>query len=339
MTQRPPAPRPPYGELGAHLRRLRTAAGLTQRELASRAGVSRGAVQEAEAGRRAPTRAVLTRCLDTCGASEVERATADLLRARGRSAQRGRRYGLQAPAPDAIRTEGDLRAALAAAYESGGHPPVRDFSSLVPPGGEPVSPAGASRIHRGRALPASAGQLETWLALCRVPRKDLPHYRAAYAEITTYRAPRSVPARPGRAAASRPDLVVVAEGEPESVELSGLAAAVARQLPAAALEQILLTGLTRLAGAQAQRNGGGTYMPDLWVTAPAPPGGTPEFWIVEAKRQHGPGTPRPPLPPAAPSPTGPGRPGPGPGRHPGGRLPHGPRRLPHATAAPRAPAA
>lgn len=337
MPRRLPAP-PPYAELGAHLRRLRTTAGWTQRELASHAGVSRSAVQEAEAGRRAPTRAVLKRVLKVCGASEAEHAAADLLRARGRSAQRGRRYGLHAPAPASIRTEADLRAALAAAYETGGHPPMRDFSRLVPPGGDPVSPAGASRIHRGKALPATAGQLETWLALCRVPRKELPHYRAAYAEITGHRAPRQAPARQRHAAAARPALVIVAEGEQESVELTGLAAAVARQLPAATLEQILLTGITRLAGAQARRNGGGTYLPDLWITTPAGRDAAPKFILVEAKRQHGPGTPPPPEP-LDPSPAGPARPGPGPGRNPDGRHRRAPGRQPHAAAAPRAPAA
>jgi hypothetical protein len=222
---------------------------------------------------------------------------------------------------------------------------VRAFSRLVPEGGEPVSPAGASRIHRALRLPASAAQLETWLAVCRVPRKDLPHYREAYAEVTAYRAPRRVPAaRYRHAPAGRPALTTAENGR-ETVELTGLAAAVAQQLSPAVFEQILLTGVARLAGAQARRNGGGTYMPDMWFTAPDRPGGTPEIHIVEAKWQHGPGTPPPPLPPAAPSPTGPALPGPGPrpsprpgpGRQPGSRLPRTPRRLPHATATPRAP--
>lgn len=322
----------PYAALGKHLRKLREKAGLNQRQLT---GVSRRTVQDVESGRRAPTPAVLTRYLDACAAGALERNTADLLVGEGRCAQRGRRYGLHAPDPVAIRTEGDLRAALACAYETtGGYRPVRDFSRFVPPDGDPISPSSASRIHRCRALPSTAGQLETWLALCRVRGRELRYYREAYADITTYRGPRFVPARHHRAAAARPALVV-AEGEQESVELTGLAAAVARQLPAATLEQILLTGVTRLAGAQARRNGGGTYMPDLWVTTPAGRGAAPEFLIVEAKWQHGPGTPTPPVPPA-PSPAGPG---PSPGRHPGGRLPRAPRRQPHAAAAPRAPAA
>jgi transcriptional regulator with XRE-family HTH domain len=319
---------------------LRTAAGWTQRELACRAGVSRSTVQEIEAGRRGPTRAVLSRYLQACGASKAERFSADLLRSQGRAAQRGRRYGLHAPAPDAIRTEADLRAALAAAYESDGYPCVRDFSKgeLVPSGGEPVSPAGASRIHRGLALPANAGQLETWLAVCHVRRKDLPHFRRAYDEITMCRAPRHVPARYHRAPAARLTPRGVEYGR-ETVALAGLAAATARQLPPAAVEELLLAGMTHLAGVQARRNGGGTYMPDLWLTTPTGRGAAPDVVLVEVKSAHRPGG-RPPLPPAAPAPTGPG-----PGRGPGpvgagqrrvGRLPHTPGRQPHTAAAPRA---
>jgi transcriptional regulator with XRE-family HTH domain len=49
---------------GARLRELRTAAGLTQRELAKRSGTSSAAISNFEAGNNAPTLGTLVRLAD-----------------------------------------------------------------------------------------------------------------------------------------------------------------------------------------------------------------------------------------------------------------------------------
>ena len=58
---------------GARLRELRTAAGLTQRELAKRSGTSSAAISNFEAGNNAPTLGTLVRLADAlaCNLSEL----------------------------------------------------------------------------------------------------------------------------------------------------------------------------------------------------------------------------------------------------------------------------
>jgi len=58
---------------GARLRELRTAAGLTQRELAKRAGTSSAAISNFEAGNNAPTLGMLVRLADAlmCNLSDL----------------------------------------------------------------------------------------------------------------------------------------------------------------------------------------------------------------------------------------------------------------------------
>jgi transcriptional regulator with XRE-family HTH domain len=66
------------------LRRARTDAGLTQRQLADRAGTSQPAVAAVEAGRKQPTVATLSRWLEAAGAGLALETAADLrLRRRG----------------------------------------------------------------------------------------------------------------------------------------------------------------------------------------------------------------------------------------------------------------
>jgi len=58
-------PRGDYAQIfGARLRELRTAAGLTQRELAARSGTSSAAISNFEAGNNAPTLGTLVRLAD-----------------------------------------------------------------------------------------------------------------------------------------------------------------------------------------------------------------------------------------------------------------------------------
>jgi transcriptional regulator with XRE-family HTH domain len=66
------------------VRRARTEAGLTQRELADRAGTSQPAVAAVEAGRKQPTVATLSRWLEAAGAGIALDSAADRqLRRRG----------------------------------------------------------------------------------------------------------------------------------------------------------------------------------------------------------------------------------------------------------------
>jgi transcriptional regulator with XRE-family HTH domain len=61
---------------GARLRELRTAAGLTQRELAKRSGTSSAAISNFEAGNNAPTLGTLVKLAEAleCNISELVRA-------------------------------------------------------------------------------------------------------------------------------------------------------------------------------------------------------------------------------------------------------------------------
>ncbi|MDI5969380.1 helix-turn-helix transcriptional regulator [Streptomyces sp. SL13] len=316
--QRPPTGRP-YRELADRLTHLRTTARLTQRELAASIGVSRGAVQRAEAGTTAPSTTFLDRYITSCRGTPADRAAVAVLRAAGRATERGRLPGLDAPAPAHIRTRADLSAALAAAYEKAGAPPLRDFARRSPAGGAPIPLAGASRIKRRDRLPSTAGQLETWLEVCGVPHHQRQHYRDAYATLTTAR-PRRIPARrphAARGAGSSLASLVAIEDHPivitgdhtRTLTLTGPAYALAQHLHPKLIEEILLTGLTRLTSREAHLNGGG-YQPDLLLTTPA---GHDTPIAIELKSSSSrPGTPPPPMPPAA----APAGTGPRPGNHP-----------------------
>jgi transcriptional regulator with XRE-family HTH domain len=68
-------PRGDYARIfGAHLRELRTAAGLSQRELAARVGTSSAAISNFEAGNNAPTLGTIVRL-----ASALDSSLSDLL--------------------------------------------------------------------------------------------------------------------------------------------------------------------------------------------------------------------------------------------------------------------
>ena len=58
-------------ELGRNLRRVRTAAGLTQTALAKRSGIDRSYVSDLEAGQRHPTAATLQRLAKVLGVTPV----------------------------------------------------------------------------------------------------------------------------------------------------------------------------------------------------------------------------------------------------------------------------
>jgi DNA-binding XRE family transcriptional regulator len=193
-SPRPGGTHPPFASLAGHLVALRRTARLSQRDLAAAAAVSRGTVQRAESGTAAPSTAVLDSLVRACGGDRAARDRAHVLRMRGRTEHRGRLRSLEAPAPALIRTPQDLGAALAAEYERAGAPPPSD---LVRPAGDRtrIPRTTAWRIIRRRGLPADAGQLQTFLDVCRVRPAAQRHYREAFQHIRAARGRRPAPPR------------------------------------------------------------------------------------------------------------------------------------------------
>ncbi|MBY8864521.1 helix-turn-helix domain-containing protein [Streptomyces sennicomposti] len=185
----------PYAQLAEHLTALRGAAGLTQRALAQAASISRGAVQRAESGTAAPTQAVLTAYVRACRDRDEDLDRASLLLDHGRAAQRDRLRLIKAPHPTLIHTADDLGAALAAAYEQAGAPPLR---SLNRDGHARLPLATASRVVNRKSLPATVGQLVTFLTACKVPPAQQRPYIDAYYRITGSRRARPAPPRARR---------------------------------------------------------------------------------------------------------------------------------------------
>ncbi|WP_331746994.1 helix-turn-helix domain-containing protein (plasmid) [Streptomyces sp. NBC_00853] len=187
----------PYAALAGHMIRLRRDARLTQEQLGQVAGLSRSTVQRAESGTSTPSCEILRTYVASCGGTEEEQHAAVALRAHGRAAHRGRAAALGAPHPSAMRDRPDLQAVLAADFEKAGAT-LRDFTRHVPPGGAPIPLGTAWRISRRAALPATAGQLETWMAVCRIHPRTRQIYRDTYARVTADRIPRPGPGRPRR---------------------------------------------------------------------------------------------------------------------------------------------
>lgn len=179
-----PAPtggaRPPYTDLAAHLKALRIAARLTQRDLARAAAVSRGTVQNAETGATAPSPGVLDALLDACRADAEARRQAHRLRTHGRAATRQRDRGRPpAPAPANVRSRSDLADVLAEIYDKAGAPSPAAFTRPGP-GLAPIPRTTLYNITARRRLPATEEQLDTYLTICRVRRTDHDHLHAAW---------------------------------------------------------------------------------------------------------------------------------------------------------------
>ena len=71
-----PPPLPPDPALGLAIKKLREARGLTQEELASRAGTTVGTVSRLEAAKSAPAWATVMQLIDALGVSLPELARA-----------------------------------------------------------------------------------------------------------------------------------------------------------------------------------------------------------------------------------------------------------------------
>ncbi|MGV9252816.1 helix-turn-helix domain-containing protein [Streptomyces sp. NPDC003697] len=185
----------PYAHLAEHLTALRRTARLPQRALAQAASISRGAVQRAESGTAAPTPAVLAAYVRACRGREEDLDRASLLLARGRTAQRDRLRRVKAPHPTLIRTADDLGAALAAAYEQAGAPPLRSLNRRDQ---ARLPLTTASRIVNRKSLPTTVGQMVTFLTACKVPPAHQRPYIDAYHRITRSRRARPAPPRARR---------------------------------------------------------------------------------------------------------------------------------------------
>lgn len=305
----------PFADLAELLVAQRGAARLSQRDLAARANISRGTVQNAESGHTAPSALLLDAYLKACGADSRSADRAHRLRVRGRSDQRGRLRGLNAPAPALIHDRHDLAVALAAAYERAGAPPLGDRRLIGDR--KPLPRTTAWRIVKRKGLPASVTQLVTFLTACGLSPAEQRLYTDAYRRVTAER-----PARPAPPRTRRNDIRIITETRSERHEITGLAAAIARQLPADTLEELLFTALTR----EAQRNG--SDLPDLWISPHSLQDTGIDFsmrnaagdhLVIQAKNYRRPGPP--------PHTPGPGSPPSRPGHPPAGRQP-GARRTP-----------
>lgn len=71
-----PPPLPPDPALGLAIKEMREARGLTQEELASRAGTTVGTVSRMEAAKSAPAWATVMQIIDAMGVSLLELASA-----------------------------------------------------------------------------------------------------------------------------------------------------------------------------------------------------------------------------------------------------------------------
>ncbi|MFF1680770.1 helix-turn-helix domain-containing protein [Streptomyces sp. NPDC058256] len=254
----------PFAHLADHLTTLRHTARLPQLAVAQAASISRGAVQRAESGTAAPTPAVLDAYVRACGGRQDDLTRARLLRTRGRTAQRDRLRHLDAPAPALIHTADDLGAALAAAYERAGAPPLRDLDR---PGRAPVPLATAWRIVNRKGLPATVRQMLAFLTACNIHPAQQRPYIDAYHRITDGLDTRPTPPPARRATGGRRGIVRLAtEGNPQQHLTAALAPGL--QVIAAALDQMyvrperllpvletVFTAMSRSLGREANRNG------------------------------------------------------------------------------------
>ncbi|MFD3422111.1 helix-turn-helix domain-containing protein [Streptomyces decoyicus] len=298
MTRSPAggAGKRPFAHLAEHLVALRRAARLPQRALAEAANISRGAVQRAESGTAAPSPAVLDAYVRACGASPLDQTRARHLRARGRTTQRDRLRHLRAPAPALSRHQGDLGAALAAAYERAGAPSLSD--ARLTPGRKPLPRTTAWRIVGRQKLPPTVEQLITFLTACGLSPAEQRPYIAAYQRVTADRG--TPPTPPHRRRTRHPHRNSLFPGGTEKPhhfadKISPTFQNLLGLLPREDIEAVLTTGTSHLIEARSRRNGA-----DI-VTR------TADGRAVHYQLKHyqgPPGAPPPqPLPPAAPPPS------------------------------------
>ncbi|MBC7272249.1 hypothetical protein ACF09G_36340 [Streptomyces albogriseolus] len=122
------------------------------------------------------------------GITRDPRAVTDALRLwrRARIEERGRLRTLNAPAPAFVRNHADLLAALAAAYEKAGAPPLRTLQRRAGNAANNVPHlplTNAFRIINRERLPTDQRQYEAYLAGCGVPEHALTPWRNAWIRV------------------------------------------------------------------------------------------------------------------------------------------------------------
>ncbi|MFJ8078869.1 helix-turn-helix domain-containing protein [Streptomyces sp. NPDC096176] len=190
--------------LASLLTALRESAGLTYAALAARTArmsVSATTLKRAAGGIDVPQEATVTTFLRGCDADAF---TEQVLMAAWRAAraeQRGRLASLHAPAVENIRTPADLSAALAAAYEEAGAPPLRvlqERAGIEGTAGSSLLPmTTAWRITCRKARrPTDWRQCEAFLRGCGITGPRLNPWRQAWdrAQSHTMRSPEATAA-------------------------------------------------------------------------------------------------------------------------------------------------
>ncbi|MGW2722413.1 helix-turn-helix domain-containing protein [Streptomyces sp. NPDC001492] len=195
-----------HAGLTALLRALKDRCQLTFSELAARAAhpqdtatVSASTLKRAAGGHTLPQEHVVTAYTRACGATAEEEREALQLRRAARAEQRGILTALQAPAVRSIRTPADFDAALAAAYERAGAPPLRILQERATTDGAdgtlllPLTTLW--RITRREARPTTWQQCSAFLRGCGIHRRRMGPWQEAWQRIhTTVRAEQPEPA-------------------------------------------------------------------------------------------------------------------------------------------------
>ncbi|MGW3313931.1 helix-turn-helix domain-containing protein [Streptomyces sp. NPDC001073] len=183
-----------HTRLTALLRALKDRSRLTFGELADRAAqeettVSASTLKRAAAGGILPQEDVVTVYARACGATAEEEQEALQLWRAARAEQRGILAALHAPAVSSVRTPADLNAALAAAYERAGAPPLRVLQERATPGEEdgalllPLTTLW--RITRREARPATWEQCAAFLQGCGINHRRMSPWREAWQRVHT----------------------------------------------------------------------------------------------------------------------------------------------------------
>lgn len=187
-----------HAHLTALLRALKDRCRLTFSELADRAAqgesaaVSASTLKRAAGGHTLPQEDVVTAYVRACGATAEEELEALKRWRAARAEQRGILADLHAPAVRSIRTPADLDAALAAAYERAGAPPLRvlqERATTDEADGTMLLPLTTLwRITRREARPATWEQCAAFLRGCGIHPRRMGPWQEAWQRIHTVRA-------------------------------------------------------------------------------------------------------------------------------------------------------
>ncbi|WP_055534648.1 hypothetical protein [Streptomyces graminilatus] len=179
--------KPPARErtaLGIYLNSLHWIYGPSWTELSRRTGLSVSTLQRT-ARKSGPVSREENVIAYVEGITDDPRSVADAMRLwrRARIEERSRLHSLNAPAPAYVRNEADLLAALAAAYEKDGAPPLRTLQRRAGNAGNEVLVlplANASRIVNRVRLPTDQRQYEAFLTGCGIPDHALGPWLEAW---------------------------------------------------------------------------------------------------------------------------------------------------------------